>query len=266
MLRRSWGAAAAAVVLVVSFCSTTTVALADETACTDVLVLGARGSGQPQSGAGDDAGTGMGRQVYGVSQRIARRLPGRTVTPMAVVYPAQGVELLAVDPTAYFGGLEQGVGFVRTTLAERATRCPAERIVLSGYSQGAMVVHRALQDLAASPVAAERAILTRVDGAVLISDGDRRRRDRATNVGTAGRSQGIGYAMRADSGARGSQLPAGMRARVQSVCLDLDVICDYKPAFHRGVGGLQGAQIHSEGYDRSRYVNRAADAVAAQIR
>ena len=238
----------------------------DAVECSDVLFLGARGSGQPQGGSATDGGTGLGTQVYGVSQRLARQLPGLVVSTQAVVYPAQGVELLVTNPDAYFTSLELGSQSVQTALRGRAAACPQERIVLAGYSQGAMAVHRALQDLdrAGDPLA--RQILARTDGVVLISDGDRRRRDRATDYGTAGRSQGVGYALRPDSGARGTKLPPGMKARIHSVCLDLDVVCDYQPNVHSGPGLLAGAAIHSDGYTTSRPVNRATDAVAARVR
>jgi cutinase len=238
----------------------------DAVTCTDVHVLGARGSGQPQGGSAADGGTGLGAQVYGVSQRLARELPGVDVSTQAVVYPAQGVELLVTNREAYFTSLELGSQSVQGALRGRAAACPQERIVLAGYSQGAMVMHRALQDLdrAGDPLA--RQILARTDGVILISDGDRRRRDRATDYGTAGRSEGVGYALRPDSGARGTKLPPGMKARIHSVCLDLDVVCDYQPAVHAGPGLLAGAAIHSDGYTTSRPVNRATDAVAARVR
>jgi hypothetical protein len=238
----------------------------DALTCTDVLFLGARGSGQPQSGSAADGGTGLGAQVYGVSQRLTRQLPGRTVLTQAVTYPAQGVELLATNPGAYFTSLEVGAQSVQADLRARAAACPQERIVLAGYSQGAMVVHRALQDLDRTGDPVARQILARTDGVVLISDGDRRRRDRATDYGTAGRSEGVGYALRPDSGARGTKLPMGMKDRIHSVCLDLDVVCDYQPDVHSGAGVLAGAAIHSNGYTSSRPVNRATDAVAARLR
>lgn len=238
----------------------------DATACSDVLFLGARGSGQPQAGTADDGGTGLGKQVYSVSQRLTRQLPGRTVTSQAVTYPAQGVELLVTNRNAYFTSLELGAQSVQAALQGRAAACPQERIVLAGYSQGAMIVHRALQDLDRSGDPVARQILSRTDGVVLISDGDRRRRDRVTDYGTAGRSQGVGYALRPDSGARGTKLPAGMKDRIHSVCLDLDVVCDYQPDVHSGAGLLAGAAIHSNGYTASRPVNRATDAAAARVR
>jgi hypothetical protein len=231
-------------------------------ACADVVFMGARGSGQPQGGSADDGGTGLGPQVHAVEQRLAGRLPGRAIAVHAVQYPAQGVELLALDPAAYLAGLEQGVAAVRTELRERAAQCPDERIVLAGYSQGAMVMHRAVQDLAA---AGDTAVLARTDGVVLIADGDRRRVDNQVDYGSAGRSRGIAYSLRPDSGIRGGRLPASMRTRIHSVCVAFDVVCDYQPRRHTGAGAVAGAQIHSQGYAHLRALDRAADAVAARL-
>lgn len=242
------------------------VAAVDDAPCTDILFLGARGSGQSQAGSGEDGGSGLGPQVYRVAQRLARQLPGQSITVSAVQYPAQGVELLATNPTTYFGGLEGGVVDVQEQLRDRALTCPEERIVLSGYSQGAMVVHRAVQDLDRAGDPTARRILARTDGVVLLSDGDRRPKDRATSYGTAGPSRGIGFALRPDSGARGTKLPAGMKARIHSVCLDFDVVCDYQAGAHAGLGALQGAAIHRDGYTGTRAANRATDAVAARLR
>ena len=239
---------------------------AEDPACADVFVLGARGSGQPQSGSSADGGTGLGPQVYGVAQRLAGQLPGRSVATQAVVYPAQRVELLVTDSAAYLASVELGAQAVQSTLRSRAVACPDERVVLAGFSQGAMSAHRAVQDLARAGDPQARQILARTDGVVLIADGDRRKRDRVTDYGTAGRSQGISYALRPDSGARGVKMPAGMKSRIHSICVDLDVVCDYQPDVHAGAGLLAGAAIHSDGYTSSRAVSRATDAVAAQIR
>ena len=46
-------------------------------------------------------------------------------------------------------------------------QCPTSKVVLAGYSQGAMVVHRNLQALAASPNLA---------AVLLVADGDRQAR------------------------------------------------------------------------------------------
>jgi predicted esterase len=81
--------------------------------------------------------------------------------PISVDYPADTVVskdfLLKIDE--YFTGISNGVGFVRRTLRQRAEACPYERIVLAGYSQGAMVMHRALNELRVS--VSDRGILKR---------------------------------------------------------------------------------------------------------
>ena len=93
---------------------------ADTVACSDVLLLGARGSGQPQSGSTADGGTGLGPQVYGVYQRLVRQVPGRAIAAQAVVYPAQGVQTLATNTQAYFSSLELGAQGTQSVLRERA--------------------------------------------------------------------------------------------------------------------------------------------------
>ncbi len=232
-------------------------------ACADVLFLGARGSGQPAGGTLEDGGTGMGPQVHDVARRLVAELPGRTIDARAVDYPAEGVEVILVDPARYLGGLEAGVASVDGVLREQAARCPRQRIVLAGYSQGAMIMHRELQDLQVEPAA--RGILRRVDGAVLIADGDRRLRDHVTSYGTSRRGRGIATALLAASGSRAAALAVRLAGRVQSVCQDFDVICDYRPRAHTGLGLVQGSAVHRDGYDDTAAVRRATDAVAARV-
>jgi hypothetical protein len=61
---------------------------------------------------------------------------------------------------------------------------------------------------------------------VLLADGDRLEKDRTTNYGTAGRSQGISYEV-GPSHARGTRLPKKLANRVQSVCEQADTVCDF---------------------------------------
>ena len=55
-------------------------------------------------------------------------------------------------------------------------QCPNTKVVLAGYSQGAMVIHRNLQDLADDP---------HVAAALLIADGDRLPVDTTIKMGSA---------------------------------------------------------------------------------
>lgn len=234
--------------------------------CGDVLFLGARGSGQAAGGAAVDAGTGMGPQVYAAYQRMVTDRPDRTIAPRAVVYPAQEVQAIALDADAYFSGLEQGVRDVKRTLRSEALRCPDQRLVLAGYSQGAMVMHRALQDLSAAQDPAAVDILARLDGALLLADGDRLPKDRTTNYGSAGRSQGISYEVGQQSRARGTRLPKKLANRVQSVCEQADTVCDFHSLFQANAAGVDGVTVHINSYTGTPDVLRATDVVAQRLR
>ena len=234
--------------------------------CSDVLVLGARGSGQESAGTAVDGGSGMGPQVYGVFQRLVTDLPEMSVTGVAVQYPARGVEAIALDPAAYFDGLEAGVASVRGTLRRQARACPAQRFVLVGYSQGAMVMHRAAQDVIASHTARSKDISRRIGGVILLADGDRFAGDRTTDLGTASGGRGVSYADPAVSGVRGTAFPRSWRSRVISVCNEADVICDFRGLFQQDSLGQGGVTVHISSYTGSAEVQRAADLVAARLR
>ena len=84
------------------------------------------------------------------------------------------------------GGVGEWLGFIgsvdvgATELGKQyeafVQQCPTSKVVLAGYSQGAMVVHRNLHTLAASPNLA---------AALLVADGDRLPEDPTLNLGTA---------------------------------------------------------------------------------
>ena len=104
-------------------------------------------------------------------------------------------------------------------------RCPDTKVVLAGYSQGAMVVHRNLYDLADAP---------HVAAALLVADGDRLPADTTVNLGSAAFMHGAGkgvaqeHSFLADTNT--SPLPPTIGARTVSVCDVGDPVCDYDPA------------------------------------
>ena len=101
-------------------------AAAEPGACPDVEVIFARGTGEP-AGLGV-AGTGVVGQAF--VEALAQRLNGRTVDAYAVNYPAD-FDFLAAD---------EGAEDAAARIATVAARCPATKIVLGGYSQGAAVI------------------------------------------------------------------------------------------------------------------------------
>ncbi len=234
-------------------------AVAATAECAPVLVLGARGSGEPSAGTAADGGSGLGRQTYAAALTLKHRLAGVDVVVEAVPYPAASMTVLAADPGTYFAGLENGVAWTRARIGESVARCPDQRVVLIGYSQGAMVMHRAIQDLVA---AGDTAALSRLDGAVLLADGDRAARDGVRRWGTAKHGVGLARQLPALSGARSTPIPRDVAQRVHSVCDRGDSVCDATGASGPSAGG---GDVHTTHYLGSKPVRRAVGAVAARV-
>ena len=89
--------------------------------CPDVDVVFARGTDEP---------TGVGRVGQAFADALQSQVPGRTVSTYAVNYPASYDFLAAQD------GAVDASQHIRTMVQQ----CPATRIVLGGYSQGAAVM------------------------------------------------------------------------------------------------------------------------------
>ena len=135
----------------------------------------------------------MGPVVYKSFRDVARLVQqdGRTITAEAVEYPATAAP--------EDGGILGWAGFIRSVdggaaaLAAQYTvfvpQCPATEVLLAGYSQGAMVVHRNPHTLDASP---------NLTAALLIADGDRLRWDPTINRGPVVSVPGAGKGVAQD--------------------------------------------------------------------
>ncbi|KUH84706.1 cutinase family protein [Mycobacterium sp. IS-1556] len=194
--------------------------------CPDVHWFGAAGSGQRD---GDlTANAGMGDDIYqsylDLRQLVQR--DGRTMTAEAVEYPAVAVP----DDD---GGVGEWLGFMSSVDAGAAAlgsqytaftqRCPESKVVLAGYSQGAMVVHRNLHAAGTNP---------NMVAALLIADGDRLPADPTINIGSVTSVPGAGKGVAQDWPilAHAPQpLPPAIGARTISVCELGDAVCDYDP-------------------------------------
>ena len=115
--------------------------------CPDVHWMGAAGSGE-RTEYEVVQNEGMGAIVYQSYQALAQQLAqeGRTITAEAVNYPAKDVPADAGvgDWLDYMGSVDVGTAALGGQYAEFTARCPESKVVLAGYSQGAMVVHRNL--------------------------------------------------------------------------------------------------------------------------
>lgn len=195
--------------------------------CGDYHWIGAAGSGQ-RDGAALAANAGMGDVVYQsyLQMRSALAASGRTLTAEAVQYPAA--------PVPADGGLRGWMNFMDSVhagtdatahqLTAFTAQCPTTKVILAGYSQGAMVIHRNLHDLADDP---------QVVAALLVADGDRLPGDTTINMGSAALAPGVGKGVAQEhsflASTDTSTLPARMGARTVSVCDVGDPVCDAVP-------------------------------------
>jgi predicted esterase len=167
----------------------------------------------------------MGRVTFQSYRDLARLLQrdGRTITAEAVEYPAVAVpadgDLLGWG--GFMSSVDAGAAALGAQYASFAQRCPATKVVLAGYSQGAMVVHRNLQALADSP---------NVAAALLIADGDRLPDDNVISMGSVTAVPGKGQGAAQDwpiLAHAPAKLPLAIGSRTISVCDLGDAVCDY---------------------------------------
>lgn len=224
--------------------------------CGDVRFFGVRGSGQT---------TGMGPQNWSLYQAVNSRLPGSTdIRYEEVDYTAAGVPMSTSTAAwgDYLGSIYNGGVNLFGVINWWAGECPDERLILSGYSQGAMVVHRTLRTLRSE----RPSIANRIDAAVLIADGENLPWDRTTRYGSAGTiARGVALWM-PGSGASTSRFPRSWQNKVIDVCDRWDVVCNFNPTFHGGYLGIRhGTKVHTTHYIGDRPIQQAADKVVSNL-
>lgn len=226
MVRRFASLVSAAVIGGAAFASLTMATAQAQPACPDVHLIGAAGSGE-RDGALLAADAGMGRVVHKSFNDLQTLLArdGRTITAEAVEYPATAVPLDGgiLDWAGFMGSVDTGAAALGEQYAAFVAQCPTSKVVLAGYSQGAMVVHRNLHALDASPNLA---------AALLIADGDRLPQDPTLNMGTVTAVPGAGKGVAQDwpiLAHAPAPLPVSVGSRTISVCDVGDAVCDYDP-------------------------------------
>lgn len=247
--------------------------------CSDVLFVAARGSGEKGPGNKDWTPTtadplGMGATVKSAFDKFTSEIgTKRTISAVSADFSAESVYNISHDIEKYFNGLGDGVSFVSLYLKNRAMICPDERIVLAGYSQGAMVMHRVAQQLyklrnsTDSSPRNNKTILSRIDAIILIGDGDRVPSDNAQYYGNMRqRSSGVGLGFlgaQPQSGTSTDKFPNDdvllPKSKIHQVCALYDVVCDF--AFKHIVSG---AVVHTL-YSGSSIVDKASIAAANSI-
>lgn len=236
--------------------------------CADVLFIGARGSGEPGPGtpgwkpAKNDP-LGLGPTIDSADRRLLSDLGGhRTVEVFSLNYGADSaITTLPRAPHKYFNDLATGVSRTVSKLTNLASQCPEQQIVLAGFSQGAMVMHRVLHKLFGT--AAGQRILSRLAAAILVGDGDQVPHDNEVRYGTAGKgADGIGHLYSNLSHSTDVKFPASLGARVLRVCNHHDPICDITP-----LAPWDPLLVHIHlSYPGSKPLLAAADQAARDVR
>lgn len=272
-------------------------ALAAPEQCPDILLLGARGSGETASAVG-----GLGPTVGRLADQLEGRLDEEAVGRLAVRYEAAGVETLvpsweqaglfarsifgpdsperkarraaAVAASfkvqrlgGYTASIDEGVRSAQQQLTAVQESCPKTSYILAGFSQGAMVMHQTLLRLADAD---EDDTLDKIIATVLIADGDRVKNTSATQVGSApSTARGVRSAFSVNE--RDSKPKPGMV--VYDVCVEGDLVCDFsllrivRPSASQTMAAVnKSATIHTSTYrDKTNpLLAEVADLIAEQ--
>lgn len=191
-------------------------------ACASVLIVGLRGNGDIPS-----AGHGMGDDSWAVARRVENALAGRLVTN-AIGFPYD-----PGPPWRLGGHVRTAVVGLAAFAADRHSRCPAERLLLIGQSEGAATVHLTLARLGSQLAAA-----------VLLADPLRVGGSAYDDL--SGHEDGL--LVHVLLGARGGLgpvqevVPAALTSRVRSYCLSADPVCDANPA---NLAGRLRTDVHT---------------------
>lgn len=228
---------------------------------TDVLIA-ARGSGEE---ATDNSGAGGPMASAYLSMRDEFAKSGRNLRIVTVDYPAQDVDTIKLAligaPNNFFASIDEGITLTKQMLEQFRTSpaCSGKRVVLGGYSQGAMVMHRIIYKLGPGYL-----IDHFVDSALFVADGDRWAGDTITHFGTA--NFGSTGAGRVGVGQMEPYMPfagsppgsAPPGTHISQICLLNDVVCAPKDP---GVVARCGKKCPEAGIHASYPVTKDVDGI-----
>ena len=214
--------------------------------CPDVMFIGARGSGEPLLKKGSYLVTesqGVGGPLAYMAGLLEEDIHhyGEEMQVLPVAYRADSVDdlepskaelaemALGGAPEIYYernykpyaasiaDGVRQTVADIRST----TDRCPESELVLAGYSQGAMAIHKAELQLERE---GDEEALDVIGGTLLLGDGDRVPNTQAKIFGGAPLSgEGVQVYLR---GAKAEDVAEP--ETTAEICIKGDIVCDFK--------------------------------------
>jgi cutinase len=216
-----------------------------QASCNDFMFIGARGSGQ----TADAQTLGMGQEVFDLYSFMITTtyLHNKTLDSLPVIYDAASTDTLMPSkgqfglialgqfaPAAlsyyqnnlsvFLGSINEGTATVITEANDTLAACPKSKLILAGYSQGAMAVHQAEGQLAAT---GQTNVLAHIAGTLLVADGDQAPNSRAHRIGSApSMAQGVRAYL---TGLVLHQKPDDvlLPASTANICNAGDLVCDF---------------------------------------
>ncbi|MBP2269195.1 hypothetical protein J3A64_004735 [Pseudarthrobacter sp. PvP004] len=150
--------------------------------CKQYLFIGVMGSGQRGEANNTDL---LGSQVRAIQKQFSEEVGADKIATLGLDYPAFPVPIVEEKSlqgiAQYVPGAWQGSLSLIWEIEQAAERCPDQKIVLAGYSQGAWVIHAAVNYMAA----AQSPRLQHVKGVSLLADPLRKSSDFMHHFGTA---------------------------------------------------------------------------------
>lgn len=188
--------------------------------------------------------------------------PSASTLALLIFAPPIGIARYIHDNLdKYLHSINTGIADAVSLVEDTATSCPNGKIVMAGYSQGAMVMHQAELQLTG-----RRSVLRRIAGTLLLADGDRAPYTHARAFGSsAPRGEGIRTYLHGNN-RRDVELPA----TTANICNTGDLVCDFN--LSRLTHVSQAAKVHtsyaiktSHGYVFSPLLAQAANWLANKM-
>ena len=200
--------------------------------CAEEAFIGVHGSGDPP---------GLGTMVSGVwngfSSEFSNDFPGVSAPQLIpLVYPALSTASISLFNSDYLNSIYDGVGNLLATINALHSACPAEQIVLAGYSQGALVIHLTLKLYLANnePGLLNQSVIGAValvaDPAKVANDEDTLWQSDQTAAGSGvSHADGVWTDLRDavsdTNGLMGGPLPSSVDGRTIEICHQYDPVC-----------------------------------------
>jgi hypothetical protein len=199
--------------------------------CDNVLFVGVRGSSESPQGSEPYSSTetaNMGSRVPGAffayREEFEKLHPGETIRAFGLRYPALPVPFswAAVFGDAfneYEESYWDGASDIAEGVREESERCPSEKIVLAGYSQGALSIHLAVTELMSSEE------LSHVGGVILIADPENRGDDKNIEKYGSASTTADGLFTKVFGHSLTSPIPSALKGRAIEICHNHDIVC-----------------------------------------